>query len=286
MAKYLIAVDSGHGMETAGKETPAIPETWHGKKKGSRIKEKEFNKPTAEYLIVALERCGFKTINVSPGTTDIPLKDRYTAANNAKADLFVSKHYNAKDGRWGTQNGIETLISQYASEKSKELAKLVQAELVKEHKRTDRGVKTDIAQSKMNIAVLRYTNMPAILTESGFMDNLEEARTMLDPGFQKADAEATCKGICKYFGMDYIPVKEDSTPTPPINQESDSKAVKWLQEKLNKSNPNYTIPADGKYGPKTRIATLMYAESKGWDWRKNTGYSVGQGTINSLKKIK
>ncbi len=37
--------------------------------------------------------------------------------------------------------------------------------------------------------------MPVILIESGFMDNLEEAKTMLDPEFQKADAEATCRGI-------------------------------------------------------------------------------------------
>jgi N-acetylmuramoyl-L-alanine amidase len=285
MNKYLIAVDNGHGMETAGKRTPPTPEPWFGKKKGDIIHEKEFNKPTAEYLIKALERCGFDTINVSPGTDDIPLRLRYTAANNAKADLYVSKHYNAKDGKWGTQNGIETIVSQYASANSKRLGELVQAELVKEHKRTDRGVKTDIVQSKMNIAVLRYTNMPAILTESGFMDNLEEAKTMLDPEFQKADAEATCRGICKYFGAEYIPEKEDYIPTAPINQMSDAKAIKWLQERLNKANPNYTIPVDGKYGPKTRIALLMFAESKGWDWSKSTGYSAGQGTINALKKI-
>nr|WP_308742787.1 N-acetylmuramoyl-L-alanine amidase [uncultured Anaerocolumna sp.] len=86
-------------------------------------------------------------------------------------------------------------MSQNASANSKRLAELVQAELVKEHKRTNRGLKTDIAQSGINIAVLRHTNMPVILIESGFMDNLEEAKTMLDPEFQKADAEATCRGI-------------------------------------------------------------------------------------------
>lgn len=90
MAKYLIAVDSGHGMQTAGKRTPAIPEAWFNKKKGDIIHEKEFNKPAAEYLITALKRCGFDTINVSPGTADVSLKDRYTKANNTKANAFVS----------------------------------------------------------------------------------------------------------------------------------------------------------------------------------------------------
>ncbi|MDU6263697.1 MAG: N-acetylmuramoyl-L-alanine amidase [Anaerocolumna aminovalerica] len=293
MSKYLIAVDSGHGMETAGKRTPPLPEPWFNIKKGDVIHEKEFNKPTAEYLIDALNRCGFDTINVSPGTTDIPLKDRYTTANNAKADIFVSKHYNAKDGVWGNPddkkgvpNGIETIISQNASDKSKKLAELVQAELVKTHNRKDRGVKTDIQQSGINIAVLRYTNMPAILTESGFMDNLYEARTMLDPEFQKADAEATCRGICKYFGVAYIPEKEDYIPTAPIDQKSINKDIKWLQEKLNKANKDYQIPITGVFDQKTRISLLMFADNKGWNWDNTWGFTARQATINSLAKVK
>lgn len=38
MAKYNVALDDGHGLETAGKETPIIPEL------GRRIKENEFNR--------------------------------------------------------------------------------------------------------------------------------------------------------------------------------------------------------------------------------------------------
>ncbi len=283
---YLVAVDNGHGMETAGKRTPAIPEDWFGKKKGDYILEKEFNKPTAEYLIGALKRCGMNTVNVSPGTGDIPPKDRYTAANNAKADIFVSKHYNAATGKWGSANGIETIISQYASDKSKKLAGLVQSELVKEHKRTDRGVKTDITQSGINIAVLRYTNMPAVLTESGFMDNLAEAKTMLDPNFQKADAEATCKGICIYLGVTYK--EETEMPTTNVTRESSVQDIKWLQTQLNKALPGYTyipLKIDGIYGSKTRIAVLMFAESKGWNWDIYTGWTVGTGAIASLAKL-
>jgi len=283
---YLAAIDSGHGMETAGKRTPAIPEAWFGKKKGESIHEKEFNKPAAEYLIAALNRCGIDTLNVSPGTADIPLKDRYTAANNAKADLFVSKHYNAATGKWGGANGIETIISQYASSKTERLANLVQTELVNAHGRVDRGVKTDIKQCNINIAVLHNTNMPAILTESGFMDNLAEAKTMLDPNFQKADAEATCKGICIYLGVTYK--EEIQMPTTNITRESSAQDIKWLQTQLNKALPGYTfipLAIDGIYGRKTRIALLIFAESKGWDWTKYTGWTVGAGAIKSLAKL-
>ncbi len=121
----------------------------------------------------------------------------------------------------------------------------------------------------------------------------------LSPNSIICHSEAFLKGIASNHGdvMHWFPKHERNMddfrkavanklsyiPTAPINQKSD---VKWLQERLNKANPSYTIPVDGKYGPKTRIAVLMFAESKGWDWSKKTGYSVGQGTINSLINIK
>ena len=286
---YLIAVDSGHGMETAGKRTPAIPEEWFGKKKNEVIHEKEFNKPAAEYLIAALKRCGFDTINVSPGTDDVPLTDRYTAANNAKADIFVSKHYNAATGAWGSANGIETIISQYATSKTQKLAELVQAELVQTHARANRGVKTDIKQSRINIAVLRNANMPAILTESGFMDNLAEAKTMLDPDFQKADAEATCRGICKYFEVEYKTEEIKMIPKGDITRNSSKEDIMWLQEKLNKAVPDcqyIPLKVDGIFTPKVRIAVLTYWESREWKQDgKDTGWIVGSGTREALTKL-
>jgi len=78
--------------------------------------------------------------------------------------------------------------------------------------------------------------------------------------------------------MNYIPVA-------PITRNSDTKSVKWLQERLNKANPTYAIPTDGKYGAKTRIAVLLYAETQGWNWEKSTGWQVGPGTVNTLSKL-
>ena len=210
MSKYLIAVDSGHGMETAGKRTPPLTKDLYinGKlvrKKGEVIHEKEFNKPTAEYLIEALERCGFNTLNVSSGTSDVPLKDRVTKANNIKADFFISKHYNALGSCQSFQTKAKGIVSIFnsGSTKGEKAAKLIQEELIKEHKGYSFGARADKDISGFTLYVLSNTKMPAVLTESGFMDNIEEAERMLDPKFQKADAEATCKGICKYFGVTY-----------------------------------------------------------------------------------
>jgi N-acetylmuramoyl-L-alanine amidase len=283
---YLIAVDNGHGLETPGKRTPALPEQYFHKNKGSVIHEKEFNRPTADFLIIALKRCGFKTLDVSPGLKDVSLKSRYDAANKAKANAFISIHYNASKGVWGDANGIETIVSQHASEGSLALALLVQTQLIKATGRKDRGVKTDIIQSGKNLAVLRNTTMPAILTESGFMDNLKEAKTMLDPVFQKQIAEAMCKGICDYFSVDYKDESIKKVPTAPITPKSSNNDIKWLQESLNAAKLGVNIPVTGKYCPMTRIGVLIFWETKKWKRdMKEHGLSVATGTIDALDKM-
>ena len=58
--------------------------------------------------------------------------------------------------------------------------------------------------SGFTLAILRQTNMPAILIEYGFMDYEKEAKLMLNPSHQEKCAEAVCKAICEYFGVKYV----------------------------------------------------------------------------------
>ena len=62
-----------------------------------------------------------------------------------------------------------------------------------------------------------------------------------------------------------------------------------LMKKLNKALPGYTyIPlvVDGVYGCKTRIAVLMYFESRGWNQDgEKTGWTAGDGTRTALAKL-
>ncbi|MCM8901337.1 N-acetylmuramoyl-L-alanine amidase [Caldicoprobacter algeriensis] len=192
MAK--IAIDNGHGLNTPGKRTPTFPD-------GRQIREWEFNYPTAQKLKQVLERCGLETIMVSDTQEDTPLATRVSRANNAKADVFVSIHFNAFKGEWGTHGGVETHYYP-TSEKGKRLAQLVQAELAKATGLRDRGIWAS------NFYVLRETKMPAILCECGFMDNMEEAKLMLDENYQWTVAEAIGRGICAYLGVNYVPKPE------------------------------------------------------------------------------
>ena len=274
MAKYLIAVDSGHGMSTPGKRTPKLTKDLYVngklvKKKGDIIHEKEFNKASAEYLINALERCGFNTINVSPGTSDVSLQDRVRKANNAGADFYISKHYNAIGSCSKFQDDVKGIVSiyNYGSSRSEKAAKLIQSELIKEHGGFSFGARADKDISRFSLYVLSNTKMAAVLTESGFMDYQPEAERMLNPKFQKADAEATCRGICKYFDVKYIEEKVTTNKKEIKNKvDYNCKAKVIAKESLNVRDSR---PKDGKLGkikftlkPNT-IVTLGYVFD-GW----------------------
>lgn len=272
--KYLIAVDSGHGMSTPGKRTPKLTENLYidgklVKKKGDRIHEKEFNKASAEYLIKALDRCGFDTINVSPGNSDISLRKRVRKANREGADFFISKHYNAIGSCSKFQGEVKGIVSiyNYGSNRSEKAAKLIQAELIKEHGGRSFGARSDKDISGFSLYVLRNTRMTAVLTESGFMDYQLEAERMLDSKFQKADAEATCRGICKYFDVKYAEEKVTTNKKEIKNKIDYNCKAKVIAKKA--LNVRDSRPKDDKLGkikftlkPNT-IVTLGYVFD-GW----------------------
>jgi GH24 family phage-related lysozyme (muramidase) len=89
-----------------------------------------------------------------------------------------------------------------------------------------------------------------------------------------AEAELFLKGYGEY------------TPISTITPKSSTKDIKWLKEKLNKANTNYTIPVTGIFDYKTSLAVKIYADLKGWKkYETATGYTVGVNTIKELSKI-
>lgn len=228
----VIGLDNGHGYNTAGKRTPPFPNT------GQIIREWEFNHPTARKLKELLEQDGYKVIMVSDTVEDTPLKSRTTKANNEKVDLYISIHYNALQGLWGSHGGIETFHHPNSKE-GKRLATLVQEELIKSTNLRSRGVK------EANFQILRETNMPSILVEAGFMDNLEEAKLMLDVEYQNKVAKAILNGVNSYFGK----VNEVESPYFPWAVE----AMEWgMKNNLTDgSNPKQELTLE-------RFITILY----------------------------
>ena len=187
----LIAIDDGHGRETAGKRTPIFAD-------GAVMLENEFNEAVAEYLEQELKAYGFNALRVSPETTDTPLETRVKRANSANADCYISIHANAFGTDWNEASGIETWVFSGAKNggDTYRLAEALQSRLIQNTARKNRGVKTSGA-----LYVLNATKMPAALLECGFMTNREEAFLLRQDSYRRSCAKAICQGLCDYFGI-------------------------------------------------------------------------------------
>lgn len=215
MSKYLVAIDAGHGMCTPGKRSVKLSSDLYVngvlvRKKGEIIKENEWNRAISEYLAKALTRCriGYMYTADMTGKTDVPLATRSYRANKAGADILISNHYNAAGTAtvWQTKvKGLLVLRTKNCSSKSITLGKLAVKHLAADiDYEYNYGLMRDVDMSGFTLAILRQTNMPAILIEYGFMDYEKEAKLMLNPSHQEKCAEAVCKAICEYFGVTYI----------------------------------------------------------------------------------
>ena len=182
-----IMIDAGHGPETAGKRSP-----------DGVLREFNFNSAVADLVKQILLTEGLAVIFAHDERKDVPLSERTKKANLLNVDAFISIHANAYGSGWNNANGIETYIYPTASKGSKVLAELVQRSLITACNRADRGVK------KGNFAVLRDTQMPAILIECGFMTNREEAALLLQKSYRVQCAKAITFAILAwvYRGKD------------------------------------------------------------------------------------
>ncbi|WP_157111227.1 N-acetylmuramoyl-L-alanine amidase [Sporosarcina ureae] len=180
----LIILDAGHGPDTPGKRTP-----------DGKLREYDFNAAVAVLVGEFLTKEGITVKYTHATTRDVPLGERTASANRMRADAFVSIHANAFGNGWNTAQGIETYIYPQASKSSAVLASAVQKALISACQRPDRGVK------KSDFAVLRDTNMPAILVECGFMSNQTEATLLQSKTYQLQCARAIAFGVlCWEYG--------------------------------------------------------------------------------------
>ena len=212
-----IAIDDGHGMETAGKRTPAFSD-------GSVMRENEFNRAVVAYLHDELIRNGFSVVLTAPEDCDTSLSTRVERANDAHADYFVSVHANAFGNGWNDANGVESFVYAQNDAKTTGLARCIQLELIQATGLRDRGVKENPA-----LYVLRKTTMPAVLCECGFMTNAAEAKLLKSDAYRKKCATSICKGICAFVGKVYQEEKSPVVLGPVIveNRIEDVDLILW-----------------------------------------------------------
>ena len=183
----LIVIDPGHGGSAPGAISPI-----------NKLVEKNLTLDIGQRLNKLLTEGGFRTYMTRVGDTDVSLADRAGVANQLGADLFVSVHVNAVTNN-SNINGIENLY--YPSERdpkdyrdNKRLAQIFQNEMVRLLGAYSRGL-----VPRENIYILRETNMPAVLTEVGFLTNPDEASKLARAEYRQGIAEAIYQSIIRYF---------------------------------------------------------------------------------------
>lgn len=198
MAKIKVAIDAGHGSNTAGKRTlDGYREHW------INVKVACYCEQFLKKYGVDVFRCAWDDTNAKDDT-DVPLSTRQKQIKNAKCKIALSMHANAhgSGSAWTSAKGVETLVHDMSSRvgDSVKLATCIQKQLVKGTKQTDRGVK------KMTLAMCNCAAMgvkAAALMEIGFMTNEYEADLMKTDAFCKEQGEEIAKGVLDYFKIDY-----------------------------------------------------------------------------------
>ena len=192
----LILLDAGHGGIINGQYVTA-PKKMFVFPDGFTIYEGVWNRLIVEGIKEALTSAGVKFDDIVNSQKDIPLKNRVDRANRLAAEagpgntLFISVHANAGGG-----NGYEVYTSKGESDSDKIASNFMEfmAEAFPSHRGRKDTTDGD-SDKEANFYVLKYTICPAILTESFFMDNYEEAQEMTTPEAIKKVVQAHLRTI-------------------------------------------------------------------------------------------
>ncbi len=177
---FRVVIDPGHG----GSETGAFI---------GRLYEKNINYDVSSRVYSMLKQQGVDVYITRTGDYTVGLYERSKMANELNADLFVSIHNNAMPGKSGV-NG--SMVLYYPDNKivngltGENIASTMVKNLSLALNTKNLGI-----VSRPGLAVLRTTNMPAVLVELGFMTNPNELSRIISESFRIKAAQTITQSI-------------------------------------------------------------------------------------------
>ena len=153
----------------------------------------------AQYLDAALMRCGIdsKTNTTAGGSSGMSV--RVKESNDWGADLHLPIHTNACN----TEVKGTRLMAHDLKGTGYKACKAIMETLAPITPGT-----SDNITARPGLYEVKNTKAPCAYIEVAFHDNPEEAQWIID---HKEDiAEAICKGVCNYFGVEYKAPKEET----------------------------------------------------------------------------
>ena len=180
-----IALDAGHGLNTAGKRTP------------DGIREWTLNDKVRDKVVTMLRDYDVSFVHTDndEGKTDEALSKRVAAYKAAGVASVVSIHHNAFTGAWNSATGVEVYVDKNCTDADLKLANLIYTRLVKYTGLKGRGVK------KANFQVINQNAIPAVLCEGGFMDGTNDYKYITSDAGQTAYAKAIAEALIEFHGL-------------------------------------------------------------------------------------
>lgn len=247
MATKIIALDAGHGLKTAGKQTP------------DGIKEWTLNDKVRDKVVDMLKDYDVKFVfpDNNEGNTDEGLTARRSMYINQKVDVAVSIHHNAYTGTWNNATGVEVFVDKNNTAADMKLAECIYPKLVANTGLRGRGIK------KANWTVINQNTIPAVLVEGGFMDGKTDYPVITSDAGQTAYAKAVAEGLVEFLGLEKKVVKPAATRTYLMKGDKGAE-VKAMQSDLIKLG--YSCGkhgADGSFGGDTEEALKAFQKANG-----------------------
>ena len=206
----VIVLDPGHGGGDPGKENQLIG-----------IQEKTATLDVALRLGKILSTQGYQVVLTRTTDTRLApdqatdLQRRAGVAQKARADLFISLHFNAVERDAFRVTGTETytMTPQFmlstADDRKDDMTNIafpgnqsdyanlflgyhLHRTLLAALRTTDRGFK------RARFVVLRFVECPAVLIESAYLSNDDEARRIASPDYRQRIAEGIAAGVQTY----------------------------------------------------------------------------------------
>jgi N-acetylmuramoyl-L-alanine amidase len=180
LTDLLIALDPGHGGEDRSTRGP------------TGLTEADANLFIALRLRDQLQRLGARVMMTRLTDATVPLGDRPRMAADSGAHILVSVHNNAfPDGVNPWLNAGTSMY--YFHRQSADLARLLQYEMLEEL-----GLR-DIGYGRADLALVRATWMPAVLSETMFMMIPEQEAALRDPAVQERIAAAHVRALQRFL---------------------------------------------------------------------------------------
>lgn len=186
-----IVIDSGHGGIDKGTSKGKAVESFINLDMAKKLKEYAgdagFNVVMTRSKDIALD-----SMSKIPGTRELKdLNARTKIINSSKASLFVSIHVNSCPNSTSPTGSVVFYNDKLP--KSKTLARYIQAALNNVY--VSSYTRDSHSSQKANFYVLRNSDIPGVLVETGYISNTYERTMLLTDSFKNKIAKAILAGI-------------------------------------------------------------------------------------------